>query len=97
MDPNRIYDLPVCQFRYNAENGGGDDSQLYIGFIAEDVAKHYPLAARWNEDHTEVDTWEIADIFPVVVKLIQDQHREIEALKERISRTERDIDEDKTK
>ena len=97
LDPNRIYDLPVCQFRYNAENGGGDDSQLYIGFIAEDVAKHYPLAARWNEDHTEVDTWEIADIFPAVVKLIQDQHREIEALKERISRTEKDIDENKTK
>lgn len=85
FNPHLIYDLPVCQFRYNAENDGGNDSQLYIGFIAEDVAKHYPAAARWNKDHTEVDTWEMSDMFPAVVKLIQEQHKEIEKLKEEIS------------
>lgn len=93
LNPNRIYDLPVCQFRYNAENGGGDNSQLYIGFIAEDVAKHYPLAARWNEDHTEVDTWEIADIFPAALKLIQDQHKEIEAMKEQFHELKESLEE----
>lgn len=84
FNPYLIYELPVCQFRYNKENGGGDGSPTYIGFIAEDVAKYYPPAARWNENHTEVDTWEISDMFPAVVKLIQDQHKEIEQLKERI-------------
>lgn len=91
LNPNRIYDLPVCQFRYNAENGGGDGSQLYVGFIAEDVARHYPCAARWNKNHTEVDTWEISDMFPAVVKLIQNQHEEIEKLKERIEVLEQKI------
>lgn len=84
FNPYLIYELPVCQFRYNKENGGGDGSPVYIGFIAEDVAKYYPPAARWNKNHTEVDTWEISDMFPAVVKLIQDQHKEIEQLKKRV-------------
>lgn len=84
FNPHRIYDLPVSQFRYKEDFGGGDDSDLYIGFIAEDVAKHYPPAARWNADHTEVDTWEMSDMFPALVKLIQEQHADIEKLKEEI-------------
>lgn len=85
FNPYHIYDLPVCQFRYNSENGGGNESQLYIGFIAEDVAKYYPPAARWNENHTQVETWEISDMFPAALKLIQDQHKEIEQLKKRVN------------
>ncbi|MCH5257268.1 MAG: tail fiber domain-containing protein [Lachnospiraceae bacterium] len=84
FNPHSIYNLPVCQFRYNEKNGGGDNSELYIGFIAEDVAKYYPAAARWNKDHTEVDTWEMSDMFPAVVKLIQEHHSEIELLKEEV-------------
>lgn len=84
FNPHSIYHLPVCQFRYNEANGGGDNSPLYIGFLAEDVAKYYPAAARWNKDNTEVDTWEMSDMFPAVVKLVQEQHEAIEELKKEI-------------
>ena len=96
FNPHLIYDLPVCQFRYNAKNGGGNDSQLYIGFIAEDIAKYYPAAARWNKEHTEVDTWEMSDLFPAVVKLVQEQHKEIETLKEQFKKLQHLIKEDLT-
>ena len=93
FDPKGIYNLPVCQARYRKEYGGGDDSPLYITFIAEDVAKYFPAAARWNKDHTEVDTWEMSDMFPAVVKLIQDQHTEIEDLKTRLEKLEMQMEE----
>ena len=86
FNPHQIYDLPVSQFRYKEEFSGGDNTELYIGFIAEDVAKYYPSAARWNEDHTEVDTWEMSDMFPALVKLIQEQHSDIEMLKKEIEK-----------
>lgn len=78
FDVHGIYSLPVIQYRYDKQHGGGDNSQLHIGFIAEDVAKYFPPAARYNKDKINVDTWEISDMFPAVVKLIQEQHHELE-------------------
>lgn len=88
FDIHAIYKLPVVQFRYNKENGGGDGSELHIGLLAEDVAKYFPTAARWDKNHEHVDTWEPSDLFPAVVKLVQEQHKEIEELKQRIKSME---------
>ncbi len=84
FDPHSIYNLPVCQFRYNAENGGGDGTQLHVGFTAEDVAEYYPAAARWNNGHTKVEAWEIYTLFPAVVKLTQEQYIQLQAQNDEI-------------
>lgn len=84
FDSHGLYNLTVVQYRYNAENGGGNNSELQIGLIAEDVEKYFPKAARWNIDHTHVETWEQSDIIPAMLKLIQEQHKDIELLKSKI-------------
>lgn len=93
LDPKRLYLITVYQYRYKKEYGGGDGSEIFIGLIADEVAKYYPKAARWNKDHTQVETWEMSDIFPAALKLIQDQHKEIENLKTRVARLETQMEE----
>ena len=88
LDPTRLYNITVYQYRYKKEYGGGDNSELFIGLLADDVAIHYPKAARWNKDYTQVETWEMSDMFPAALKLIQDQHKEIEQLKKRVDTLE---------
>lgn len=52
-----------------------------IGFIAEDVYKKYPIACNFDENGFP-EMWNINILFPAAVKLIQDQHKEIEAMKQ---------------
>lgn len=83
LNPELLYNLPVSQFRYTKqEKGDIRYNKLIPGFIAEDVARIYPIAACFNGD--EVEDWEIRHIVPPMLKLIQKQHTEIESLNKRI-------------
>ena len=57
---------------------------LYIGLIAEEVNKAYPAATEYTEDG-QVEMWNIKVLFPALLKIVQDQQKEIEALKEQIN------------
>jgi hypothetical protein len=85
LDPYKILDIPVRQYKYNQYNipvnKSADD--LYIGCVAEEVAKIYPAAAEYNEDG-QVEMWNIKVIVPAMLKILQDQQKEIEVLKEEI-------------
>ena len=52
----------------------------HIGLLAEDVKHHYPIAANYNEDG-DVEDWSERYLIPPMLKLIQMQHEEIEAIK----------------
>ena len=54
-----------------------------IGLIAEDVYEKYPEACNLNEDGTP-EMWDIHILFPAALKLIQDQHKELQAQKKKI-------------
>lgn len=86
LDPYNVLDIPVRQFKYNKDNipvnKKADD--LYIGFIAEEVEKAYPAAAEYNEDG-QVEMWNIKVIVPAMLKILQDQQKEIENLKEQLN------------
>lgn len=85
LDPYRILDIPVRQYKYNSDNiptnMNADD--IYIGLIAEEVEQAYPAAAEYNEDG-QVEMWNIKVIVPAMLKIIQDQQKEIQDLKEQI-------------
>ena len=57
-----------------------------IGLIAENVYDNYKIAADWHVDEESgkilVDAWNEQYIVPAMLKLIQEQHKEIEKLKQ---------------
>ena len=86
LKPERLYDLPVRQFKWNDGHFGEEEKYDYntvnIGFIAEEVAEIYPFAAvAMNE---KIETWEARNLLPPMLALIQQQKKEIDALKEKV-------------
>ena len=84
IDPRKLYDLKIKQYRYKPEYLGlskDDDTSLQIGFIAEDVDKIYPVACDYDERTNEIINWKERDIIPPMLYLIQEQKKEIENLK----------------
>lgn len=86
LDPYKILDIPVRQFKYNEDNIPIDrkPDDLYIGLIAEEVNRAYPAATEYTEDG-QIEMWNINVLFPALLKIVQDQQKEIEALKEQIN------------
>lgn len=82
LDPRKLYDLRVVQFKFNDLP---IDDKLYekdvIGFIAEEVADVYPLGAEYNENGEPASWWD-RYLIPPMLYLIQEQHKEIEQLKQ---------------
>ena len=86
LNPYKILDIPVRQFKYNEANVpvDGKPDDLYIGLVAEEVNKYYPAATEYTEDG-QVEMWNIKILFPALLKIVQDQQKEIELLKEQIN------------
>ena len=83
LNPERLYDLNVWQYKYREGHLDKDDQRYgmtHIGLLAEDVKHHYPIAANYNEDG-DVEDWSERYLIPPMLKLIQMQHEEIEAIK----------------
>lgn len=86
LNPYKILNIPIKQYRYNEDNIPTDKNpeDLYIGIIAEDVAREYPVAAEYTEDG-QVEMWNIKMLFPALLKIVQDQQKTIDALKAEIN------------
>lgn len=80
LNPHLLYQIPIKQYYYKNEKLQG----LRIGFIAEDVAEIYPVAAIY--DKVGPENWDERYIIPPMLKLIQEQHEAIEILKEEIQK-----------
>lgn len=92
LDPHRLYDVNVVQFKYKPSFYGlPDDTPMdtVIGFIAEDIKKKYPCAIEYDEETGAVNNWLERYIIPPMLSLIQEQHEEIEILKKRNEDIER--------
>jgi len=80
----------VVQFKYKKDYFTNIDDIRYrknlIGLIAENVYDNYKIAADWHVDEESgkvlVDAWNEQYIVPAMLKLIQEQHKEIEKLKQ---------------
>lgn len=90
LDPERLLDLPVKQYRYNDGlplQYADMEGQTLPGFIAEDVEEIYPAAAIHNADG-QVESWDERRIVPGMLALIQSQQKRIDELEARIARLE---------
>ena len=77
----KLYDLPVRQFVYNEGyllDGDRRDGVTVPGFIAEEVAERYHVAAEYNTTGG-VTNWNERYIVPPMLKLIQDQKKMLDA------------------
>ena len=86
LDPHRLLDLPVKQFRYKEDRPlqyKDMDGLLMPGFIAEDVDKIYPAATIHSDG--EIESWDERRIIPGMLSLIQEQDKEIKELKAEIA------------
>jgi hypothetical protein len=90
LDASKLLDLPVHQFKFKNDYLDENDQRydtFVPGFIAEEVAEIYPIAAERDEDGTPSD-WNSRLLLPPMLKLIQDQAQKIEELEARISALE---------
>lgn len=90
IDPHLLYNIEVVQFKFNNDYLAKDDQRYGIdvpGFIAENIAKEYPIAADINDDGT-VEDWNDRFLIPPMLKLIQEQKQMIDDLERRLSQLE---------
>lgn len=95
LTPEKLYDIIVYGFRYNDNYLPADDQRYGVdipGFIAEDVHEKIAVACDLD-DEGRPEMWNIQIMFPLAVKLIQDQHKEIENLKSRVERLKKMMEE----
>lgn len=90
LAPEKLYDLNVVQYKYNDGYLGENDQRCgkdFIGFIAEEVAEVYPLACNVDGENRP-EMWEIGILFPALLKLVQEQKKDIDNLTERVESLE---------
>lgn len=82
LNPEKLYDLPVVQYNYKNEY---KDIELVegtqIGITAGNIEKYYPNALIRNADG-QAESWQERILIPAMLKLIQEQKKEIDKLKE---------------
>lgn len=85
LDPHKILEIPVQQFRYNEASRESKEEQekTKIGLIAEDVAEIYPCAALYDEG--QVETWSERYMIPPMLALIQEQDKRIKELENKLN------------
>lgn len=85
LDPHRLYGAKICQYKYNKDYLSNPFDCRYdrfvIGFIAEDLETVYPVAVD-KDDNGVIMDWNYKYIIPPMLALIQEQHADIESLKQ---------------
>lgn len=90
LNPDNLYNLPIKQYNYKPEYKDCElVSGTQIGITAEDVDKYYPNACIYNENG-EPESWQDRIMIPAMLKLIQEQKQEIESLKQRLEKIEKE-------
>ena len=82
LDPHNLYQLPIRQFKFNADYLSPDSPRFGFtvpGFIAEEVYEVYPIAVDLD-DQSRPENWNSRYIIPPMLALLQEQHRKIEDL-----------------
>lgn len=88
IDCTALYDLKVRQFKFREDYISNVKDFRFgrdvIGLIAEEVDEIFPIACDYDIDG-EPENWNDRYMIPAILKLVQEQHIEIEALKEKLS------------
>ena len=85
LDPHHLYDVKVVQFKYKPSFYNlpdGTEMPTVIGMLADDIDQIYPCACEYDEETGEVINWLERYMIPPMLALIQEQHKDIESLKQ---------------
>ena len=82
-DIQNLYKLPTVFFVYKPGYLEKDRAVPIPGLYAEDVEQYLPLAARYQNGL--IEDWNERAVIPYLIKAIQLQHEEIEALKRKVA------------
>jgi hypothetical protein len=81
LDPNKLLSLPVRAFTYKADYLDSADNRAgsaLPGFIAEEVAEAYEIAADKNDG--VIESWNDRFVVPGILALVQDLHARVTTL-----------------
>lgn len=87
LNPKNLYDVDIVQFKYVDDFLSKSDQRHgknLIGFIIEDLEEKFPVAVDKNGDDPKKWNWNMAYLIPAMMKLIQDQHKDIEYIKKQL-------------
>jgi hypothetical protein len=90
LDATKLLELPVHKFKFNNDYLAEEDQRydtFVPGFIAEELAEIYPIAAEKDAEGKPSD-WNSRLLLPPMLKLIQDQAKKIEELEARLNKLE---------
>ena len=82
-DIQNLYKLPTVFFVYKPGYLEKDSAVPIPGLYAEDVEQYLPLAVRYQNEL--IEDWNERAVIPYLIKAIQLQHEEIEALKRKVA------------
>ena len=82
-DIQNLYKLPTVFFVYKPGYLEKDSAVPIPGLYAEDVEQYLPLATRYQNGL--IEDWNERAVIPYLIKAIQLQHKEIEALKRKVA------------
>lgn len=82
-DIQNLYKLPTVFFVYKPGYLEKDSAVPIPGLYAEDVEQYLPLAIRYQNGL--IEDWNERAVIPYLIKAIQLQHEEIEALKRKVA------------
>lgn len=83
LNPAHLYDVPVKTFKYKdgyLSKGDSKNGKDIIGFIAEDMEKHYPSAVQYADGKPEM--WNANILIPAMLKLIQELNARLRKVEE---------------
>ena len=86
-----LYNINVHQAKYNADIISKDDCRYLKDmpmFIIEEMDEIYPIAVTKPEEDPKTWSWEPAYMIPPMLKLIQDQKKQLNELEKRIQKLE---------
>lgn len=90
-----LYTVPVRTFKYNLDYLS-KDSERYNkdmpGFIAEEIEEVNPILVDHLEDTGEAEMWNTKIMIPCLLKLIQNNHEEINDLKQQVKQLQAKLD-----
>jgi hypothetical protein len=82
LNPSALLNLPIRAFKFKSDYLDPTDNRsgmLVPGFIAEEVAEHYPIAAD-SDNEGVIENWNERFVIPGMLALIQDLNVRIKTL-----------------
>lgn len=90
INPASVYDLNLVNFRYRADvESLGDDAEVQLGFIAEDVEKHLGPDFVFYDEDGQVAGIHYEKLALIAIPVLKAQAQKIDDLEARIVRLEK--------